>query len=125
MQILWGFALLGRFDGKGYLVLNGQDYLSQKLLSYPLKTVRSFLSAFSEFGILCELVSEKIEDWLTPTGALKKGEWFLQMSFGKKIGGKEALKALKWYANGLVEGCGPQAFSLFLQADMEIFKVQN
>ena len=80
----------------------------------------SHLNAFAGYGIRCELVAQDIENCLTPSGALKQGDWFVTMSFGRKIGGVGALKALRDYVSLLDRRLKGQAFKKFGQADMGI-----
>ncbi len=70
--------------------------------------------------VRCEHVPLVEEGWLTPTGALRKGEWLMRLSFDNDAGGVPALEALQSYTARLNEGYGHSAFRYFSKADMRV-----
>jgi hypothetical protein len=121
LKILWAFGLFGerKEEDGAYLVMDSETYLAQKIHS-SYSRVKDYCTALEEYGVHCEHVPLKEEGWLTPTGALRKGGWFMRMSFGDDAGGVSALNALQSYAARL-ENYGKRAFRYFSQADMRVF----
>jgi hypothetical protein len=121
LKILWAFGLFGKLKEKGapHLVIDSETYLAQKIHS-GYSRVRDYFQDLEERGVHCEHVPLVEEGWLTPSGALRKGEWFMKMSFGDDAGGLSALEALQSYAARLGAEYDKRAFRYFSKADMRI-----
>ena len=85
-----------------------------------VKRVKDYFEVLEEYGVHCEHVPLMEEGWLTPKGALRKGGWFMKMSFGDDAGGVPALRALQSYTTRLSEEYGQRAFRYFSKADMRV-----
>jgi hypothetical protein len=118
---LWAFGLFGELkeEGGSHLVIGSETYLAQKIHS-SYSRVKNYFKALEEYGVHCEHVPLTEEGWLTPTGALRKGGWFMKMSFDDDGGGVSALKALQSYTARLNEEYGERAFGYFSKADMRV-----
>lgn len=121
LKLLWAFGLYGELYEKGsYLTLDSETYYAQ-MKGVPFystwETVKQRFKLLKEHGVHCDLVPLKV-DWLTPTGAMRKGTWSMEMSFDSGIGGEDALKALKSYASTLSEKYGKRAYRFFSNGDM-------
>lgn len=82
--------------------------------------MKSYFESLEGYGVNCEHVPLKKEGWLTPTEALRKGGWFIKMSFGDDAGGASALKALQGHNAKLDGKYGKRAFRRFSRADMRV-----
>ena len=121
LKILWAFGRFGELkeDDGTHLVMDSETYLAQKIHS-GYSMVKDYFEALREYGVRCEHVSLVEEGWLTPKGALRKGGWFMKMSFGDDAGGVPALEALRSYTAKLHEEYGKRAFRYFSSADMRV-----
>ena len=93
----------------------------QKTLSIWSFVKDIVFNALVEFGVCCELIALdgiKIEDLTTGTGYLRKKGWVMNISFEKKIGGSDALKALQTCTKKLDKKYGSKAIQRFQNADM-------
>lgn len=126
LKLLWAFGLYGelRDEDGTHLKIDSETYYAQ-LRGVPFYStwehVKHRFKLLKEHGVHCDLVPVKEEGWLTPKGALRKGTWFMNMSFDGAIGGEDALKALKSYTAQLHEKYGKRAFRYFSKADMRVF----
>ncbi len=118
LKILWTFGLLGEAKGES-LVIDGETYLEQKIQS-RYSTLKEYFEELERHGVHCEHVPLVKKGWLTPTGALRKGGWFLKLYFGDEAGGVSALKALQSYTSRLDEKYDQTAFRYFSKADMRV-----
>lgn len=119
LKILWGFGLRGQFSGEAdRLEMSSGAYREQMLLSYPIEKVEGLFKAFEEFGVHCRFVSQELDKWLTPTRALRPGDWKVKMSLSEEMGGAAALKVLKEYSKSLDNKFGEAAYKHFVQANM-------
>lgn len=122
LKVLWAFGCFGKPDETGsYLRLESETYLAQKIHS-NLSTVKSYFEALESYGVHCEYVPSAKEDWLTPTGALRKGNWFMTLSFREDAGGVSALKAFQRYTAALHKHHAQKAFRYFSRADMRVLQ---
>jgi hypothetical protein len=121
LKILWAFGRFGELleEGGSHLVIDGETYLAQKIHSSYSK-VRDYCKALEGYGVRCEHVPLTEEGWLTPTGALRKEGWFMEMSFDDDANGTSALRALQSYTAKLDETYGERAFRYFSKADMRV-----
>ena len=122
LKVLWAFGRFGELkkeEGGPHLVIDSQTYLAQKIHS-SYSRVKEYFEALEEYGVRCEHVPLVEEGWLTPSGALRKGGWYMKMSFDDDAGGVSALEALRSYAARLDEEYGARAFRYFSRADMRI-----
>ena len=121
LKILWAFGRFGelREEGGPHLTIDSETYLAQKIHS-SYSRVKDYFKILGEYGAHCEHLPLVEEGWLTPTGALRKGGWFMKLSFGDDAGGTEALHALQSYTARLHEEYGKRAFGYFSRADMRI-----
>jgi hypothetical protein len=121
LKILWVFGLFGELkeEGGSHLVIGSETYLAQKIQS-SYSRVKDYFEALEEYGVRCEHVPLAEEGWLTPKGALRKGGWFMKMSFGDDAGGISALKALQSYTARFDEKYVKTAFRYFSKADMRV-----
>jgi hypothetical protein len=119
LKILWTFGRFGEHEEEGgsHLAIDSETYLAQKIQSSYLQ-VKDYFKTLEEYGVHCEHVPLVEEGWLTPKGALRKGGWFMKLSFGDDAGGVPALKALQSYAARLDEEYSARAFGYFSRADM-------
>ena len=126
LKILWAFGRFGELKEEGgpHLVIDSETYLAQKIHS-GYSRVKDYFRVLGEYGVRCEHVPLTVEGWLTPTGALRKGGWFIKMSFDDDAGGASALNALQSYAARLGENYGKRAFRYFSQADMRVLVKVN
>jgi len=125
LKILWAFGLFGesKEEDGSHLVMDSETYLAQKIHS-SYSRVKDYFKVLEEYGVCCEHVPLTEEGWLTPGGALRKGGWFIKMSFDDDAGGVSALEALQSYAARL-ENYGKRAFRYFSQADMRVLLKVN
>lgn len=123
LKILWAFGLFGELEEEGgsHLVIDSQTYLTQKIQS-NYSRVKDYFKSLEEYGVHCEHVPLTEEGWLTPKGTLRKGGWFMKVSFDEDAGGVSALKALQSYATKLDEKYGQRAFRYFSQANMRVLR---
>jgi hypothetical protein len=121
LKLLWAFGRFGEFKEEGgpHLVIDSETYLAQKIHS-GYSRVKDYCKALEGYGVHCEHVPLAEEGWLTPAGALRKGGWFIKMSFDDDVGGASALNALQSYAARLEEKYGERAFRYFSKADMRV-----
>jgi len=121
LKMLWTFGRFGetREEGGSHLAIDSETYLAQKIQSSYLR-VKDYFKALEECGAHCEHIPLAEEGWLTPKGALRKGEWFMKLSFDDDAGGVPALRALQSYAARLHEEYGERAFRYFSKADMRV-----
>jgi hypothetical protein len=121
LKILWAFGLFGKLEEEGgpHLVIDSETYLAQKIHTSYLR-VRGYFQDLKEHGVHCEHVPLVEEGWLTPSGALRKEEWLMKMSFGDEAGGAPALEALQSYAARLGAEYDKRAFMYFSKVDMRI-----
>jgi hypothetical protein len=121
LKILCAFGRFGELKEEGgpHLVMDSQTYLAQKIHS-SYSRVKDYFEALEEYGVQCEHVPLVEKGWLTPSGALRKGGWYMKMSFDDDAGGVSALEALRSYAARLDEEYGTRAFRVFSRADMRI-----
>ena len=121
LKILWAFGLFGERKEKGgsHLVIDSETYLAQKIHS-GYSRLKDYFKALEGYGVHCEHVPLTEEAWLTPTGALRRGGWFMKMSFDDDAGGVSALEALRSCAARLDEEYGQRAFGYFSKADMRV-----
>jgi len=119
LKTLWAFGLLGELNEEGgpHLMMDSETYLAQKIQS-NYSMVKDYFEVLGEYGAHCEHVPLTKEGWLTPGGALRKGGWFMQISFDEEAGSAAALKAIQTYAARLDEKHGKRAFRYFSKADM-------
>lgn len=118
LKILWTFGLWGKAQ-RETLVIDGEIYLAQRIQS-NYERLRSYFEVLEGYGVHCEHVPLVEAGWLTPTGALRKGGWFLKLCFGDEAGGVSALRALQSYTAKLNEEYGNRGFRYFSKADMRI-----
>jgi len=120
-KILWAFGRFGepREEGGPHLAIDSETYLAEKIQS-SYSRVKDYFKTLEEYGVHCEHVPLTEEGWLTPKGALRRGGWFMKLSFGDDAGGVPALKALQSYAARLHEEYGERAFRTFSRADMRV-----
>ncbi|MDY7079349.1 MAG: DUF3795 domain-containing protein [Chloroflexota bacterium] len=123
LKILWGFGRFGELEEEdgAHLVMDSETYLAQKIHS-GYSTVKDYFKVLGEHGVHCEHVPLVEQGWLTPTGALRKGGWFIKMSFGDDAEGVSALKALQSYTARLDKEHGKGAFRYFSKADMRVLR---
>ena len=123
LKMLWMFGCFGepREEGGSHLAIDSETYLAQKIQSSYSK-VKDYLKILGEHGVHCEHIPLTKEGWLTPKGALRKGGWFLKLSFGDDASGVPALRALQNYTAKLNERYGGRAFRHFSAADMRVLK---
>ncbi len=121
LKILWAFGRFGKpkEEGGSHLVIDGETYLAQKIHS-SYSRVKNYCKALVEYGVRCEHVPLTEEGWLTPGGALRRGGWFMEMSFDDDAGGVSVLEALRGYTARLNEEYGERAFRYFSKADMRV-----
>ena len=121
LKMLWAFGRFGEFgeEGRSHLVLDSETYLAQKIHSNYL-VVKDYCEALGEYGVRCEHVPVEEKGWLTPTNALRKGGWYLRMSFDDDAGGVPVLEALRTYTARLDEAYGKNAFRRFSRANMRV-----
>jgi hypothetical protein len=120
LKILWAFGCFGELEEDSpHLVLDSETYLAQKIHSNYL-VVKDYFKALSEYGVRCEHVPIEKEGWLTPTGALRKGGWYMTLSLDEDAGGVPVLNALRSYAANLDKVYGKNAFRRFSRADMQV-----
>jgi hypothetical protein len=121
LRMLWTFGRFGepREEGGSHLAIDSETYLAQKIQS-SYSQVMDYFKTLGEYGVYCEHVPLTEEGWLTPKGALRKGGWFMKLSFGDEAGGAPALKALQSYTARLDEEYGKRAFRYFSSADMRV-----
>jgi hypothetical protein len=121
LKMLWAFGCFGELEEEGdsYLVLDGETYLAQKIHS-SYSVVQDYCRALGGYGVRCEHVPMEEEGWLTPTGALRKGGWYMRLSLDDDAGGVPVLDALRTYAARLDEAYGKNAFRRFSRADMQV-----
>ncbi len=121
LKILWAFGLFGerKEEGGSHLVIDSETYSAQKIQS-SYSRLKDYFKVLEEYGVHCEHAPLTEEGWLTPGGALRKGRWFMKMSFGDDAGGASALKALQYYAARLDEKYGKTAFRYFSKANMRV-----
>ena len=100
-------------------MVDSETYLAQKIQS-NYSRVKDYFKVLEEYGVHCEHVPLTEDGWSTPKGALRKGRWFMKMSFGDDAGGAPALKALQSYAARLDEKYGKTAFRYFSKANMRV-----
>jgi hypothetical protein len=126
LKILWTFGRFGesREEGGPHLAIDSETYLAQKIQS-NYSRVKDYFKILGEYGMHCEHIPLAEEGWLTPTGALRKGGWFMKMSFDDDAGGVPALKALQSYTARLDEEYGARAFRYFSRADMRVLSKDN
>jgi hypothetical protein len=126
LKILWAFGLFGesKEEDGSHLVMDSETYLAQKIHS-GYSRMEDYFRVLEEYGVHCEHVPLTEEGWLTPGGALRKGGWFIKMSFDDDAGGVSALEALQSYAARLDENYGKRAFRYFSQADMRVLLKVN
>ena len=119
--MLWTFGRFGepREEGGSHLAIDSETYLAQKIQS-NYSRVKDYFKTPGEYGVHCEHVPLVEEGWLTPTGALRKGQWFMKLSFDDAAGGVPALRALQSYTAKLDEKHGKGAFRHFSRADMRV-----
>jgi hypothetical protein len=124
LKMLWAFGLFGepKEEGSPHLLIDSGTYLAQKIHSSYSK-VKDYFKALEGYGVHCEHVPLTEGGWLTPTGALRKGGWFMKMSFDDDAGGLSALEALRSYTAKLDEKYGERAFGYFSRADMRVLNV--
>jgi hypothetical protein len=121
LKMLWAFGCFGEPEEGGgpHLVLDSEAYLAQKIHSnYPV--VKDYFKALGEYGVRCEHIPVEEGGWLTPTGALRKGGWYMRMSLDEDAGGVAVLEALRTYTSRLDEVYGKNAFRRFSRADMQV-----
>jgi len=123
LKILWAFGRFGERQEEGgpHLTIDSETYLAQKIHS-SYSVVKDYFKALGEYGVHCEHIPLVEEGWLAPKGALRKGGWFLKLSFGDDAGGVPALRALQNYTAKLNERYGGRAFRHFSAADMRVLK---
>ena len=123
LKMLWAFGRFGEFkdEGGSHLVIDGGTYLAQKIHS-SYSRVKDYFKALQGYGVHCEHVPLTEEEWLTPGGALRRGGWFMKMSFDADAGEVSTLNALQSYTARLNEEYGEKAFRYFSKADMRVLK---
>jgi len=121
LKMLWAFGLFGELkeEGGSHLVIDSETYLAQKIHS-SYSRVKDYFKTLEGYGVHCEHVPLTEEGWLTPGGALRRGGWFMKMSFDDDAGGVSALEALQSYAARLDERYGGRAFRYFSRGDMGV-----
>ena len=121
LKILWAFGLFGELEEEvgSHLVIDSKTYLAQKIHS-SYSRVKDYFETLEQYGVHCEHVPLVEEGWSTPRGALRKGGWFMKMSFGDDAGGVSVLNALQSYIAALNETYGNGAFRFFSKADMRV-----
>jgi hypothetical protein len=121
LKLLWSFGLFGSVKKKAglLLMLDGNTYLNQKIHS-GYEKLQEYLAILKEYDIHCAIVPLKEVGWLTPSGALRREGWYLEMRFGKKLGGDTTLKAFTVYVRLLNTKFGIKAYKYFKQVDMYI-----
>ena len=121
LKMLWVFGRFGglKEEGGAHLVIDGETYLAQGMHS-GYSRMKDCFKVLEEYGVHCEHIPLTEEGWLTPTGALRKGGWFMKMSFDDDAGGVSALTALQSYAAKLDEKYGEKAFRYFSKGDMRV-----
>ncbi len=123
LKILWTFGRFGERQEEGgpHLTIDSETYLAQKIhTGYSM--VKNYFKALGEHGAHCEHVPLVEDGWLTPTGSLRKGGWFMKLSFDDNAGGVPALRALQSYAAKLNDMYGQRAFRYYSKADMRVLK---
>jgi len=125
LKMLWAFGLFGKLSKKGglHLEIDSETYLAQKIQSDYSK-VKDYFRILGNYGVHCDLVPLVEKGWLTPKGSLRKGNWFMKMSFSDDVGGASALRALQKYTSRLSKEYGKQAFRYFSKADMRILAAE-
>jgi hypothetical protein len=123
LKILWAFGRFGEpgEEGGPHLVIDSETYLAQKIQS-NYSTLMDYFDTLGEYGVHCEHVPLTEAGWLTPGGALRKGGWFIRLSFDGRAGGVPALEALQAYAARLDEWHDRNAFRYFSRADMRVLR---
>ncbi|MFB0534156.1 MAG: DUF3795 domain-containing protein [Anaerolineae bacterium] len=122
LKMLWAFGRFGELEeGGSHLVIDSETYLAQGIHS-GYSRMKDYFGVLEEYRVHCEHVPLTKEGWLTPTGALRKGRWFIKMSFDDDAGGVSALNALQSYTTRLHEEYGQRAFRYFSKADMRVLK---
>jgi len=121
LKIVWAFGCFGEFKEEGgpHLIIDSETFLAQRIHS-NYSQVLSYFKSLGEYGIYCEHIPLTENGWLTPTKALRKGGWFMEMSFADDADGVAALKALQTYTAKLNETYGKRAFRYFSRADMRV-----
>lgn len=121
LKMLWTFGRFGepREEDGPHLAIDSETYLAQKIQS-SYSRLKDYFKTLGEYGVHCEHVPLTEEGWLTPKGALRKGGWFMKLSFDDDAGGMLALRALQSYTAKLHGKYGKGAFRYFSRADMRI-----
>jgi hypothetical protein len=118
LKLLWAFGSIGDLNND-FLLLQGKDYLEQKINGFYFKALNIF-KILEKHNVICEIVPTQEKGWLTPTGGLRKEGWFMKMSFSDSIGGVSLLKCFKDYVTILNHKYKNNAFRCFSKADMNI-----
>ena len=121
LKVLWAAGLHGELKKKRglHLEIDSETYLAEKIQSSYSKA-KDYFKALEKYGVHCEHVPLKKEGWLTPEGSLRKGNWYMKMSFGDDAGGPGTLRALQKYTTKLSKKHGKNAFRYFSKADMRV-----
>lgn len=129
LRLLWIAFENGQVENDGKsLILDGMTYGANKKGKDPLAMVgraESYFRMLREIGIIAEL--EQLHDeWTTGLGYLRtqipgtdKPTWNLVINFEKRIGGPDALRAMKFYASELSREFKNTAYSRFSKADFK------
>ncbi|MFX0168600.1 MAG: DUF3795 domain-containing protein [Candidatus Hodarchaeota archaeon] len=123
-RFLWIFAAFSTHEetNGGFLVVDAETFHNNRGSETGL-TTWSFLDqvitpTLKPYGIQVQLVDLN-PNWKTPTGALRKSGWELNLTFTKKIGGLTSLKAFQMYGKKLLEKHEDRAFRYFSDVDMQ------
>lgn len=120
LKLLYAFGVHGEWKKKGstHLVIDSDTYLTQGIPQYK-SVMEKLFELLKGYGVHCDHTELK-KEWITGTGALRKGEWYVKMRFDEKAGGPPALKALKTYVEKIDKKYGEKGYTYFQKADMRV-----
>jgi hypothetical protein len=120
LKILWAIGLHGKYDKNDEsLEIDGMTFLSQKILS----TYKALSECFKDLQVMDihgKVIPLTNDQWLTPSGGLRKEGWKIRLEFGDSFKGSKSLHRFREYIRKLYDKYGNKGFQFYRKADLSI-----
>jgi len=113
MKILWTMGIYGKFgNSNSYIELDSKTFLAQKIISIH-SVLHSLFTDLKKYNIQADIIPLLDNEWLTPSGGLRKKGWKIKFSFGQSPADMRTLKQFMKYTTDLKNNFSGNGFRMF------------
>jgi hypothetical protein len=122
LKLVWTLGTCGRLRKRPQplLEIDAAPYCQAGNFSMRVRLEEVYLPLLARLGAKAKLVVIDKSKWLTPRGGLRREGWLMRLSFTKKAGGAEGLRAMQRWCQALEKKHRARAFARFSTGDMSL-----